>query len=131
MAVLLLILLVLTVMSAYFAASETAMMALNRYRLRHLAIEGHGGARKANELLQRPDRLLGVILVGNNVVIFLTASFATEVANRLVGHTAGPFVGAVVLTVYMLIFAEATPKTVAAARPETLAFPPPTCCSRC
>ena len=70
MAVLLLIILVLTVMSAYFAASETAMMALNRYRLRHLAIEGHGGARKANELLQRPDRLLGVILVGNNVVIF-------------------------------------------------------------
>ena len=123
MAVLLLIILVLTVMSAYFAASETAMMALNRYRLRHLANEGHRGARKANELLQRPDRLLGVILVGNNVVIFLTASFATEVANRLVGDTAGPFVGAVVLTVYMLIFAEVTPKTVAAARPETLAFP--------
>lgn len=123
MGALLLIILVLTVMSGYFAGSETAMMALNRYRLRHLALEGHGGARKANELLQRPDRLLGVILVGNNVVIFLTASFGTEVATRLIGDTAGPFVGALVLTVYMLIFAEVTPKTVAAARPETLAFP--------
>ena len=123
MGALLLIILFLTVMSGYFAGSETAMMALNRYRLRHLANEGHGGARKANELLQRPDRLLGVILVGNNVVIFLTASFGTEVATRLIGDTAGPFVGALVLTVYMLIFAEVTPKTVAAARPESLAFP--------
>ena len=120
---LVLIILVLTVMSAYFAGSETAMMALNRYRLRHLSNEGHRGARKANRLLQRPDRLLGVILVGNNIVIFLTASFATEVANRIVGDTAGPFIGAVVLTIYMLIFAEVTPKTVAAARPEWLAFP--------
>ncbi len=123
MGALLLIIVVLTIMSAFFAGSETAMMALNRYRLRHLANEGHRGARKANHLLQRPDRLLGVILVGNNVVIFLTASFATEVSNRIVGDTAGPFIGAVVLTVYMLIFAEVTPKTVAAARPETLAFP--------
>ncbi|MXY50966.1 MAG: HlyC/CorC family transporter [Gammaproteobacteria bacterium] len=123
MGALLLIIVVLTIMSAFFAGSETAMMALNRYRLRHLANEGHRGARKANHLLQRPDRLLGVILVGNNVVIFLTASFATEVAGRIVGDTAGPFIGAVVLTVYMLIFAEVTPKTVAAARPETLAFP--------
>ena len=123
MSTLLLIIVVLTVLSAYFAGSETAMMALNRYRLRHLSNEGHRGARKANRLLQRPDRLLGVILVGNNVVIFLTASFATEVANRIVGDTAGPFIGAVVLTVYMLIFAEITPKTVAAARPEALAFP--------
>ena len=123
MSTLLLIILVLTVLSAYFAGSETAMMALNRYRLRHLSNEGHRGARKANRLLQRPDRLLGVILVGNNVVIFLTASFATEVANRIVGDTAGPFIGAVVLPVYMLIFAEITPKTVAAARPEALAFP--------
>ena len=123
MGALLLIILVLTIMSAYFAGSETAMMALNRYRLRHLSNEGHRGASKANHLLDRPDRLLGVILVGNNVVIFLTASFATEVANRIVGDTAGPFIGAVVLTVYMLIFAEVTPKTVAAARPEALAFP--------
>lgn len=123
MGMLLLIIVLLSIISGYFAGSETAMMALNRYRLRHLANEGHRGARKAYRLLKRPDRLLGVILVGNNIVIILAASFATEVANRLIGDTAGPFVGAVVLTVYMLIFAEVTPKTVAAARPEALAFP--------
>ena len=123
MGMLLLIIVVLTIISAYFAGSETAMMALNRYRLRHLANEGHRGARKANRLLQRPDRLLGVILVGNNIVIILAAFVASEVAERLLGDTAGPIVGAIVLTVYMLIFAEVTPKTVAAARPEALAFP--------
>jgi len=122
MGMLLLIIVVLTIISAYFAGSETAMMALNRYRLRHLANEGHRGARKANRLLQRPDRLLGVILVGNNIVIILAAFVASEVAERLLGDTAGPIVGAIVLTVYMLIFAEVTPKTVAAARPEALAF---------
>ena len=123
MGMLLLIIVVLTIISAYFAGSETAMMALNRYRLRHLANEGHRGARKANRLLQRPDRLLGVILVGNNLVIILAATFANEVAKRLLGDTWGPVVCTVVLTVYMLIFAEVTPKTVAAARPETFAFP--------
>ena len=120
---LLLIIVVLSIVSGYFAGSETAMMALNRYRLRHLVNEGHRGARKANLLLQRPDRLLGVILVGNNVVIILAAAFAAEVAIRLIGDTWGPFVGALVLTIYMLIVAEVTPKTVAAARPETFAFP--------
>ena len=123
MGTLLLVIAVLTVMAAYFAGSETAMMALNRYRLRHLANEGHRGARKANRLLQRPDRLLGVILVWNNVVIILAASFATEVFGRLLGDTWGPIATTVLLTVWMLILAEVTPKTVAAARPETLAFP--------
>ena len=126
MGMLLLIIVVLTIISAYFAGSETAMMALNRYRLRHLVNEGHRGARKASHLLQRPDRLLGVILVGNNLVIILAAQFAAEVTNRLLGESAGPLgqlVGAFVLTVYMLIFAEVTPKTVGAARPETFAFP--------
>ena len=123
MGTLLLVIVVLTVMAAYFAGSETAMMALNRYRLRHLANEGHRGARKANRLLQRPDRLLGVILVWNNVVIILAASFANEVFGRLLGDTWGPIATTVLLTVWMLILAEVTPKTVAAARPETLAFP--------
>jgi len=123
MGTLLLVIAVLTIMAAYFAGSETAMMALNRYRLRHLANEGHRGARKANRLLQRPDRLLGVILVWNNVVIILAASFATEVFGRLLGDTWGPIATTVLLTVWMLILAEVTPKTVAAARPETLAFP--------
>ena len=123
MGILLVVIVILTIISAYFAGSETAMMALNRYRLRHLANEGHRGARKANRLLQRPDRLLGVILVGNNLVIILMATFANEVFERLLGDTWGPTVCTIVLTVYLLIFAEVTPKTVAAARPETLAFP--------
>ena len=123
MSTLLLVIVVLTIFSAYFAGSETAMMALNRYRLRHLANEGHRGARKANRLLQRPDRLLGVILVWNNIVIIFAASFATEVSSRLLGDGVGPILGAVPFTVYLLIFGEVTPKTIAATRPETFGFP--------
>ena len=66
-ALLLAFILLLTALSAYFSGSETAMMALNRYRLRHLVKQKHRGARKANQLLRRPDRLLGVILIGNNL----------------------------------------------------------------
>ena len=85
---LLIIILVLTVLSAYFSGSETAMIALNRYRLRHLVKEGHRGARKASRLLERPDRLLGVILIGNNLVNFSAASVATVLGlhRSLLGH---------------------------------------------
>ena len=79
---LLLAIFALILMSAFFSCSETAMMALNRYRLRHLVNEGHRGASRANLLLQRPDRLLGVILMGNNLVIFVAASFATRRSPR-------------------------------------------------
>lgn len=113
----------LLMMSAYFSSSETAMMALNRYRLRHLANEGHRGARRASLLLKRPDRLLGVILLGNNLVNFIAAAFATVIGQRLLGEDWGPVVSAVVFTVVVLIFADVTPKTIAALRPETLAFP--------
>ena len=78
---------VLTALSAYFSSSETAMMALNRYRLRHLVKEKHSGARKANRLLRRPDRLLGVILIGNNLVNFTAATVATVIGMRLFGDT--------------------------------------------
>ena len=115
--------LVLVVMSAYFSGSETAMMALNRYRLRHLVREGHRGARKANRLLQRRDRLITLILIGNNLVNFLAASVATVVGIKLMGDTVGPVVAAVVLTLVFLVFAEVTPKNFAQNRPETLAFP--------
>ena len=120
---LLLAIFALILMSAFFSCSETAMMALNRYRLRHLVNEGHRGASRANLLLQRPDRLLGVILMGNNLVIFVAASFATVVGQRLLGENLGPPVSAVLLALLVLIFAEVMPKTVAAQRPETLAFP--------
>ena len=119
---LLLIILVLLLMSAYFAATETAMMALNRYRLRHLVNEGHRGARVAQRLLERPDRLLGVILVGNNLVNFIAAGLATVLATRLLGETLGPVFGAILLTLFVLVFVEVTPKTVAAERPELVAF---------
>lgn len=109
--------------SACFSASETAMMALNRYRLSHLVNEKHRGARKASRLLQRPDRLLGVILLGNNLLNFLAASLATVIGQRLLGADWGPLASAVVFTVIVLVFAEVSPKTVAAQRPETVAFP--------
>ncbi len=112
----------LILLSAYFSASETAMMALNRYRLKHLANEGHRGARRASRLLERPDRLLGVILIGNNFVNFSAASIATLLALELLGE-GGVAVAPVVCTFVFLIFAEVAPKTIAAAHPEKVALP--------
>lgn len=112
---------VLVVMSAYFSGSETAMVALNRYRLRHLVKEGHRGATKADRLLKRPDRLLGVILIGNNLVNFTAASVATVLGIRLLGDT-GVVVAPVVITIIFLIFSEVAPKTIAAQLPEQIAF---------
>ncbi len=111
----------LTGMSAYFSGTETAMMALNRYRLRHLVKERHRGARKANRMLRRPDRLLGAILVGNNLVNFSAATIATVIGLRLWGDT-GVLLAPWVLTITFLIFAEVGPKTLAAAKPEGWAF---------
>ena len=113
---------VLVVLSAYFSGSETAMMALNRYRLRHLVKQRHRGARKANRLLRRPARLLGVILSGNNLVNFTAASLATVIGLQLFGTT-GVVLAPIVLTIFFLIFAEVAPKTIAARTPERLAFP--------
>jgi Mg2+/Co2+ transporter CorB len=115
-------LIVLIVLSAFFSGSETGMMALNRYRLRHLAKHRHKGALRAARLLERPDRLIGLILLGNNFVNLLAASLASIIALRLIGE-AGIGVAAIVLTVVILIFAEVTPKTVAALHPERVAFP--------
>ena len=113
--------LVLTVLSAYFSSSETAMMALNRYRLRHLVKQKNLAARKANRLLRRPDRLLGVILIGNNFVNFLAASIGTVIGLRLFGDS-GVVLAPIAMTIFFLIFAEVTPKTIAAHTPERLAF---------
>lgn len=110
------------VLSAYFSGSETAMMALNRYRLKHLANEGHGGAMRAAKLLERPDRLLGVILIGNNLVNFSAASIATLLALEIFGE-AGIAIAPIVCTIVFLIFAEVAPKTIAAAFPEKVALP--------
>lgn len=113
---------VLLACSGFFSSSETGLMAINRYRLRHLAKEGHKGALRAAKLLERPDRLIGLILLGNNFVNILASSLATIIAIRLVGEVGIP-VAAIILTVVLLIFSEVAPKTLAALHPERIAFP--------
>ena len=98
------------------------MLSLNRYRLRHQAKEGHRGAKRASTLLARPDRLLGTILVGNNFVNILASSIATVLAIKLWGE-AGIAIATIGLTIILLIFGEITPKTLAALRPEVVAYP--------
>lgn len=115
-------LVLLIFLSAFFSSSETAMMALNRYRLRHMAKNNHRGALRATRLLRRPDRLIGVILIGNNFVNILASSIATVLAIRLWGD-AGIAIATGLLTLVILIFAEVTPKTLAALHPESIAFP--------
>ncbi len=112
----------LIVLSAFFSSSETGLVALNRYRLRHQAQSGHRGARLAQRLLSKPDRMFGLILLGNNLVNILAASIATVIALRLLGE-AGIWVSTVILTVVILIFAELAPKTVAALHPQRIAYP--------
>lgn len=115
-------LVVLIMLSAFFSGSETALMTINRYRLRHMKNGGHSGAIRAHNLLKRPDRLIGLILLGNNFVNILASSLATIIAIRLGGEGAIA-IAAGLLTLVILIFAEVTPKTLAAAHPERLAFP--------
>ncbi len=112
----------LIILSAFFSSSETGMMSLNRYRMKHLAKNGHKGALRANKLLKRTDQLIGVILIGNNFVNISASSIATVIAIRIWGD-AGIAIATVLLTVVILIFAEVTPKTLAALFPEKIAFP--------
>ncbi|MGR8936049.1 MAG: HlyC/CorC family transporter [Gammaproteobacteria bacterium] len=116
------ILIILILLSAFFSGSETALMTLNRYRLQHLVKKKHAGATKAYELLQRPDRLIGLILLGNNFVNILASSLATVIAIQTLGES-GIALAAFLLTLVILIFAEVAPKTLAAFKPEILAFP--------
>jgi len=113
---------ILIILSGFFSSSETALMRMNRYRLRHLANKGHSGARLAQNLLRKPDRLIGLILLGNNLVNILAASIATVIAIRLYGDN-GIWVSTLAMTVIVLIFAELAPKTVAAIYPEKIAIP--------
>lgn len=97
-------------------------MSINRYRLKHMAQNGHRGAKKALALLSRPDRLIGVILIGNNFVNILASSIATLIAIRMFNENAIA-VSTALLTIVILIFAEVTPKTLAATKPEKIAYP--------
>ncbi len=118
------ILALMLILSAFFAGSETALMSLNRYRLKHLVKLKHPGAIKAQKLLQRPDHLLGLMLLGNIFINNFAASLATVIAIKL--YTDDESVIAIstgILTIVMLICSEVTPKTLAAIKPEPLAFP--------
>ena len=111
----------LLALSAFFSGTETALMRINRYKLRHRARGGHRGAQLADKLLARPDRLISLILFGNNLTHFYAAFIWTLLALR-VGGVMGAVAGTILLTLIVLIFAEVAPKTWAAARPEKLAL---------
>ncbi|MEM7053688.1 MAG: HlyC/CorC family transporter [Pseudomonadota bacterium] len=119
---LLLLMLILLMLSAFFSSSETGLVALNRYRMRHKAQRGHRGAKHAQRLLNKPDRMFGLILLGNNLVNILAASISTVIFLRLLGD-AGIWVSTLVLTIIILVFAEVAPKTIAAVYPERIAYP--------
>ena len=112
---------ILLLVSAFFSGSETGMMSLNRYRLRHQRKKS-AGARRAAKLLATPDRLIGLILIGNNAVNILAAIIANALAIIYVGEAAAPWVATATLTILVLVFAEVTPKTIAAQYPEWFAF---------
>lgn len=119
---LLIVLVILIFLSAFFSSSETGLMSLNRYKLRHLAQTKHKAARRVERLLARPDRLIGLILIGNNLVNILASAIATIVCIRLFGDI-GVAVATFGLTIVVLIFGEVTPKTLAAMYPEKIAYP--------
>jgi Mg2+/Co2+ transporter CorB len=117
-------LLVLLVVSAFFSISETSMMALNRYRLRHLTQQGNRGARLTSELLGQMDRFLGVVLLGNNVINAASALLVGEIARRYIGDSEYALVIATGAAAFaILVFSEITPKVVGAAYPERIALP--------
>ncbi len=116
------ILVFLIIASGFFSGSETGLMSLNRYRLRNLVNKKHKGATLAQKLLDTPERLIGLILLGNNAVNILASAIATIIGLRLMGE-AGIAVATIMLTVIILVFAEVTPKTLAALHPERYALP--------
>lgn len=119
--VLLIVLAVCLALSAFFSASETAMMSLNRYRLRHLARAKHPAAIRTQTLLDRPDRLIGIILLGNNFVNIVASTIATVIAMRLYGED-GVAIAATIMTIIMLLFVELTPKTLGVLHSQPIAF---------
>src|SRR3954464_1998221 len=114
---------VLLFVSAFFSISETSMMALNRYRLRHLVQHKHRGAKLAADLLSSTDRFLGVVLLGNNVINAAAALLVGEIARRLLGDSGIVLVIATAAAAFViLVFSEITPKVIGATYPERIAF---------
>ena len=116
------LLILLLLISAFFSGSETALLTLNRYRLRHKARQGHLGARLAERLLARPDRLISLILIGSNIANTLATSLVTLAALRI-GGPAGVAVASVGLAFVIMVFTDVMPKTVGAMRSEQLGLP--------
>jgi len=115
-------LIIMVLVSAFFSGAETGMMTLNRYRLRHKAKQGNRAALRVEHLLRRPDRLISLVLIGNNLVNILASAIATIVGMRLYGNV-GVAIATGVLTFVILIFSEVLPKTIAALYPEKIAYP--------
>ena len=115
---------VLLVISAFFSISEISMMSLNRYRLRHLCKQGHRGAKRASSLLAQTDKLLGVVLLGNNLVNAMAAALVTIIAVRFFGNSElAVTIATLAVTFLILVFSEISPKVMGAAYPEQVAFP--------
>ncbi|MGH8708324.1 MAG: HlyC/CorC family transporter [Burkholderiales bacterium] len=115
---------VLLVLSGFFSIAETSMMALNRYRLRHLVAQNHGGARRAAALLKRTDTLLGAILIGNNLVNAAAATLAGLIAVQLLGQDKIAYAASTLsISFLIIVFAEITPKVIGATYPERIALP--------
>jgi Mg2+/Co2+ transporter CorB len=114
----------LVALSAFFSAAEIAMVSLNRHRLNHLAASGRRGARIAQKLLARPDRLISVILLGSNSVNALFSALTTVTVIRLLGQEESSIgIATVIITLVVLILTDLAPKTLAALHPEQIAFP--------
>jgi Mg2+/Co2+ transporter CorB len=115
---------ILLVASGFFSIAETSMMALNRYRLRHLVNQGHGGAMRAAVLLAQTDRLLGVILLGNNLINAAAATLVSLITIQLFGENEVALgLGTLAVTFLILVFSEITPKVIGAAYAERVALP--------
>lgn len=118
---LLIFLVFLIILSAFFSGSEIGMMSLNRYRLRHLVKKNNKQAIRVNQMLSRPDRLLSVILIGNTLANIVASTVATLIGQRLYGDL-GVAIATLSLTLIILVFSEMTPKTLAALHPQQIAF---------
>ncbi|HET7370427.1 MAG TPA: HlyC/CorC family transporter [Gammaproteobacteria bacterium] len=116
------ILVFLLIASAFFAGTETALMSINRYRMRHRARAGHRGAQLAERLLRQPDRLIGLILLGNNVANIVASSLVTIIALRS-GGEATLAIAQGLLVLIILVFIDLMPKTLGALRPEQVSYP--------
>src|SRR6185369_654056 len=112
------------VLSAYFSIAETAMMAINRYRLKHLVSEGHSGAIRVADLLKRTDRLLGGILIGNTLAITVATTIASVITVQLFGeeNRIAYFISPIVVGFLVIVFSEITPKVIGATYPERTAL---------